>query len=184
MIMKFVKIVYSHIESEINFLLSLLLRILEISSQIFPASSRGCRIRGLIYKPFLMKCGRNFQVAIGAKIENLRNIEVGNDVYIGPDCWICGVRGGIKFEDQVMLGPKVCMSSSNHTIKDSSYRFGPGIGGKIKIGRGTWIASNCVVTAGVTIGECCLIAAGAVVVKDVEPNSIVGGVPAHKIGDR
>ena len=182
MIIKTLKFIYAIARMEIQFLLLLLLRLLEIITQIFPATSRGCKIRGLIYKPFLKKCGKNFQVAIGAKLEHLHNIEVGEDVYIGPDCWICGIRGGIKFDDQVMLGPQICMSSSNHIIKNNSYRFGPGEGKKIHIKKGTWIASNCVIVAGVTIGECCLIAAGAVVTKDIESNSIVGGVPAEIIG--
>lgn len=158
-----------------------LIRLLELIGQLFPGDAQGCRIRGLFYRPFLKKCGKNFQVSIGARLEHLQNIEIGNDVYIGPGCWICGIRGGIIFEDQVMLGPHICMVSSNHTSIKNSFRFGPGIGGQIHIGKGTWIAANCVITAGVTIGEGCLIAAGAVVTKDCEPFIIAGGVPAQKI---
>ncbi|HVX01391.1 MAG TPA: acyltransferase [Candidatus Babeliaceae bacterium] len=155
---------------------------LYLLGQLFPSDSQGCVIRGLLYRPFLRRCGRNFQVGLGARLESVRCIEVGHNVYIGPDSWVCGIRGGIVFEDEVMLGPKVCMVSSNHSIKDKSFRFGPGIGKKIIIGRGTWIAANALIMAGVTIGECCLVAAGAVVTKDVEPFSIVAGVPARKIG--
>jgi len=168
---------------ELRFIGASLFRILYLLGQLFPSDTNGCRIRGLIYKPFLKKCGRNFQVGIGAKLENLNGLEFGDNVYIGPDCWICGIRGGIVFEDEVMLGPKICMVSSNHSILNESFRFGPGIGKKIVIGRGTWIGANASIMAGVTIGRCSLVAAGAVVTKDFEPFSIVGGVPARKIGN-
>lgn len=173
---------YSIVINEIRFCGRLLFRLIELFGQIFPEDARGCLIRGYIYRPYLRKCGNNFQVGIGAKLEHLKNIEVGNDVYIGHGCWISGIRGGIKLNDQVMLGPYVKMVSSNHTPMNNSFRFGPGIGAHIEIGKGTWIASNVVITAGVTIGECCLIAAGSVVTKDFESFSIIGGVPAKKIG--
>ena len=143
--------------------------------------SQDFTIRGFIYRPFLFKCGKNFQVGIGAKLEHLKNIEVGDNVYIGHGCWISGVRGGIKFHNEVMLGPYVKMVSSNHTIINNSFRFGPGIGKPIEIGKGTWIASNAVITAGVTIGECCLVSAGSVVTKSFDSFSVLGGVPAKII---
>ncbi|WP_111672224.1 acyltransferase [Algoriphagus litoralis] len=164
-----------------TFLFDTLFRILEISSQVFPSSAWGCNIRGWVYKPFLRKCGNNFQVALGAKLEHCRNIEVGNDVYIGHGCWISGVRGGIIFGDEVMLGPGVKMVSSNHTPVNGSYRFGPGIGKEIKIGKGTWIAANAVITAGVYIGDGCLVAAGAVVTKSFDSNSVIAGIPAKNL---
>lgn len=172
---------YTFIMFEFNFIKRLIIRILELIGQCFPEDTRGCKIRGLIYRPFLKKCGRNFQVGLGAKLEHPGNIVVGNDVYIGHGCWISGIRGGIILEDEVMLGPFVKMVSSNHTKLNNSYRFGPGIPGKIRIGRGSWIAANAVLTAGVAIGECCLIAAGSVVTKNQEAFTIVGGVPAKRL---
>ena len=161
------------------FLLKCLYRIILLLGNIFPENSTGCRIRGLIYKPLLKKCGKDFQVAIGVKLEHLYNIEVGNHVYIGCDTWVSGVRGGVKLEDEVMIGPKVCIVSSNHTSKDGSYRFGPGIGKPIVVGKGTWIASNVTITAGVILGNNCLVAAGAVVKTGLYPdNCVLGGIPA------
>lgn len=175
--------VYSILLFEFNFFFRFLFRLLELFGQIFPEDARGCKIRGLIYRPFMKKCGKNFQVGIYAKLEHLNNIEIGDNVYIGHGCWISGVRGGIKFEDEVMLGPFVKMVSSNHTQGNNSFRFGPGIGAKITIGKGTWIASNAVITAGVKIGDCCLVAAGAVVTKDFDSFSVIGGIPAKIIGN-
>jgi len=53
----------------------------------------------------------------------------------------------------------------------------------IRIGRGTWIAAGVIVVAGVTVGQSCVLAAGAVVTKDVPCNTMVGGVPARIIGN-
>jgi maltose O-acetyltransferase len=158
------------------------LRILEILGQLFPENSWGCKIRGAIYRPFLKKCGRNFQVALSAKLEHLSGIEVGNDVYIGHGSWISGLRGGVLLEDEVMLGPFVTMISSNHTFDNGSARFGNSEGGHIEIGFGTWIASGVTVTAGVRVGRSCLLAAGAVVTMDIANESVAGGVPAKIIG--
>lgn len=161
------------------FLFKCLYRVVILFGYIFPENAFGCKIRGLIYKPLLKRCGKDFQIAIGAKLEHLYNIEVGNHVYIGCDTWISGIRGGVRLEDEVMIGPKVCIISSNHTSINGSYRFGSGIGKPIVVGRGTWIASNVVITAGVTLGCNCLVAAGAVVKAGLYPdNSVLGGVPA------
>jgi len=158
------------------------LRILEILGQIFPATAWGCKARGLFYKPFLKKCGCNFQVALLAKLECLDNIEVGDDVYIGHGSWVNGVRGGIVFGNEVMLGPFVQVISSNHRFNNGSARFAAGKGRPIVINNGTWIAGGVHVLAGVTVGHSCLLAAGAVVTKDVPDCSVVAGVPARIIG--
>ncbi|MBN1505722.1 MAG: acyltransferase [Sedimentisphaerales bacterium] len=158
------------------------LRLLEILGQLFPENACGCQIRGAFYRPFLKKCGRNFQVALHAKLEHLGGIEVGDDVYIGHGSWISGLRAGLILEDEVMLGPYVTIVSSDHSFVNGSARFAVGKGGRVKIGRGTWVASSVVVTAGVTVGQSCLLAAGAVVTKDVPDDTIVGGVPAREIG--
>lgn len=158
------------------------LRTLEIFGQAFPENAAGCRVRGALYRPFLKRCGRNFQVGLMAKLEHLEGIEVGNDVYVGHGSWLSGLRGGLVLEDEVMLGPFVRMISSNHTFENGSARFAPGQGGKIVIGRGTWIASGVAVLAGVNVGPSCLLAAGCVVTKDLEEGTVAGGVPARPIG--
>jgi maltose O-acetyltransferase len=158
-------------------------RFLELMGQMLPESAWGCRLRGALYKPFLKRCGRDFQVALHAKLEHLRGIEVGDHVYIGHGCWISGLRGGVALEDEVMLGPMVTIISSNHTFREGSARFARGRGGPIRIGRGTWIAAGVTVIAGVTVGPSCLLAAGAVVTKDVPAGAIAGGVPAKVIGE-
>lgn len=128
------------------------MRVLELIGQIFPDNSWGCRIRGAFYRPFMKSCGKNFQVGLQAKLEHPQGIEVGENVYIGHGSWISGLRGGIFFEDEVMLGPFVRMVSSNHTFKNGSARFAPGEGGRISIQKGTWVAGGVTVLAGVSVG--------------------------------
>ena len=118
-----------------RFLTGILLRLLELLGEVFPESDMGCRIRGAIHRPFLKSCGKNFQVALHAKLEHRRGIEVGDDVYIGHGSWLSGLRGGLVLHDQVMLGPYVTMVSSNHTFRDGSARFAPSETGRIEIGR-------------------------------------------------
>lgn len=157
-------------------------RFLELLGQLLPESAWGCRIRGDFQRPFLMSCGRNFQLGLSAKLEHPRGISLGDDVYIGHGCWISGHRGGVRMDDEVMLGPMVNMVSGTHAFANGSARFAAGTPGAITIGRGTWIASGVTVTAGVTVGQSCLLAAGAVVTRDVPDGAIAGGIPAKVIG--
>lgn len=158
------------------------MRVLELFGQIFPDNSWGCRIRGTFYRPFMKSCGKNFQVALQAKLEHPKEIEVGENVYIGHGSWISGLRGGVCFEDEVMLGPFVRMVSSNHTFRNGSARFAPGEGGRIVIKKGTWVAGGVTVLAGVSVGVSCLLAAGCVVTENVDDGLCVGGIPAKAIG--
>ena len=160
----------------------IVIRTIEVVGQVLPEDGWGCRVRGGGYMPFLRSCGKNFQVGLHAKLEHLGNISVGDDVYIGHGTWISGLKAGIVLDDQVMIGPYVTMVSNNHTFRRGSARFAKGRPKVIVIGRGTWIASGVTVTAGVTVGESCLLAAGAVVCKDVAAGTIVAGVPAVCIG--
>ncbi|MNP69519.1 Maltose O-acetyltransferase [compost metagenome] len=76
---------------------------------------------------------------------------------------------------------QVMLCSSTHEPGDVSRRAGKPSGKSIKIGDGTWIGTRAVILPGVTIGEGCIISAGAVVTKDCEPNAMYAGVPAKKI---
>jgi maltose O-acetyltransferase len=169
----------------LNFVFSILkmtpLRCIEIIGQLFPENTAGCKIRGVLYKPFLKECGKNFQIGLGAKLEFLHNITVKDNVYVGHNSWISGLNGGVILEDEVMIGPFVKMVSSNHTFQKGSARFSKSIGARILINKGCWLASGVVVTAGVEIGKSSLIAAGSIVTKNQPANSVIAGVPAKVI---
>ena len=88
-------------------------------------------------------------------------------------------QGGITIGDGTLIGHNVVLATVNHSIQASQKRknfYAP-----INIGNNVWIGSNVVVLQGVSIGDWAVIAAGAVVTKDVEAYTIVGGIPAKFI---
>lgn len=107
-----------------------------------------------------------------------RNITVGKDVFINQNCTFMD-RGGITLEDHVLLAPRVNLITTNHLIDPSRRRDVESR--PIHICQNVWIGAGATITSGVTIGENAVIAAGAVVTKDVPPNVIVAGVPAGVI---
>lgn len=149
---------------------------------LFPDLVPVMRLRGILLKPVFKKCGRNFQICSHSMILSPENVSIGNDVYIAYGSWVQG-GGGVKFEDEVMLGPYSILASSNHTLQDKSFRFGTPRLAPIVLRRGSWTGSHVTVVAGVEIGEGSAVAANSAVTIDVPPGVVVGGVPARKISD-
>ncbi len=106
------------------------------------------------------------------------NISIGKNVFVNHACTFMD-RGGITLEDNVLIGPKVNLITTNHPVNPSERRAT--ISQPIVIKKGAWIGVGATILPGVTIGENSIVAAGAVVSKDVPDNSIVGGVPAKPI---
>lgn len=106
-----------------------------------------------------------------------RNIHIGKNVFINSCCHFQD-QGGIYIGDDVLIGHNVVLATIDHDLDpyDRQNHYAP-----IRIGNRVWIGSSTVITKGVTIGDGAVIAAGAVVTKDVEPNTVVGGVPAKLI---
>ena len=86
-------------------------------------------------------------------------------------------RGSIEIEDDVMIGPEVALLTANHDFADHWVL----LCGKIHINKNAWIGARAVILPGVTVGENAVVAAGAVVTKDVAANTVVGGNPARVI---
>lgn len=107
-----------------------------------------------------------------------KNTKIGKNVFINFDCTFLDL-GGITIEDNVMLAPKVCLLSEAHPISPKDRQTLTA--GRIHIKKNAWIGANATILQGVTIGENSVVAAGAVVSKDVPDNTIVGGIPAKII---
>ena len=152
---------------------------IKLLSLLIPDGPIGDVSRGNLYKPFLKSFGVNFKIASNVFIFNPNELKVGNDVYIGFNSYLG--QGEIELEDEVLIGNFVSITASNHLSKNNSYRFGGYEAKKILIKKGAWLAANSSILAGVTVGSGALVAAGSVVTKDIESNSIYGGVPAKKI---
>lgn len=104
-----------------------------------------------------------------------KHISIGKNVFINHDCTFLDL-GGIIIEDDVLIGPKVAIVTENHPI-DPSNRKSLDLKA-IHIKRNVWIGAAATILPGVTIGENAIVAAGAVVNKNVPDNVIVAGVPA------
>jgi len=107
-----------------------------------------------------------------------RFTQIGKDVFINHACSFLDM-GGIMIEDEVLLGPKVNLITENHPLDPADRRAL--ICKPILIKRKAWIGAAATILPGVTIGENAVVAAGAVVSKDVPANTIVGGIPAKVI---
>ena len=107
-----------------------------------------------------------------------RFISIGKNVFINHACSFLDM-GGITLEDDVLIGPKVNLITENHPLAPAERR---GIvASPILIKRKAWVGAAATIMPGVTIGENSIVAAGAVVTRDVPDNTIVAGVPAKII---
>lgn len=117
-----------------------------------------------IFPPFYCDCGKN--------------ITVGKNVFINSGCCFQD-QGGIVVGDGTLIGQQVVLATINHDLTPDKRR--DNLLSPIVIGRNVWIGAHATVLAGVTVGDNAVIAAGAVVTKDVPKNAVVGGVPARLI---
>ena len=153
---------------------------IKFNEMFIPDGPHGDRQRGKLMEPYLKSFGKNLKIGAQAFIFNPNGLVVGNDVYIGFNSYIG--QGEVELEDEVLIGNFVSITASNHIAKNGSFRFGGFKSNPIKIKKGTWIGANVSIVAGVTVGEGCLIASGAVVTNDLNNGVIAGGIPAKKIG--
>lgn len=115
------------------------------------------------------------------------SIDIGSDVAINSNTQIGAADGGkIVIKDNVIIGPNVVLRASDHNFEsiDLPIRDQGHTGGDIFIENDVWICANVVITKDVRVGAHSVIGAGSVVTSDVEPYSIVAGVPAKLIRKR
>ena len=117
---------------------------------------------------------------MGVKLPSGKNIYVGNQFLANYNVTILDIMP-VHIGDYVMIGPNTLITTVNHTLTPKGRREHLGIGEPVSIGNDVWIGGSCTILPGVTIGNNVVIAAGAVVTKDVPDNCVVGGVPAKKI---
>src|SRR4051794_22167916 len=108
-----------------------------------------------------------------------RNLRIGRNVFVNHGCTAMDL-GGIDIGDDVMIGPNVHLITSGHPLDPATRRSQITIA-PIRIGRGVWIAAGAMVLQGVTVGDDAVVAAGAVVTREVPPRTLVAGVPARVV---
>lgn len=117
-----------------------------------------------MFPPFYTDCGKN--------------IKLGKNVFINSGCQFQD-QGGITIGDGTLVGPKTVIATLNH--HQNPAKRANLIPKPVYIGKNVWIGANVTILPGITIGDGAIIAAGAVVNRNVEANTIVGGVPARFI---
>jgi maltose O-acetyltransferase len=110
----------------------------------------------------------------------VQGISIGRRTVINQQCVLDG-RGWLSIGDYVDISPGVWMLTDSHDMNDPQF---PEVLAPVNIGNHAWIGSRALILPGVTVGEGAVVAAGAVVTSDVEPYTVVGGVPARPIGTR
>ncbi|MCR4619411.1 MAG: galactoside O-acetyltransferase [Paludibacteraceae bacterium] len=105
-----------------------------------------------------------------------KNVKIGKNVVIQTNSLFMSA-GGITIEDDVLIAANVQLISNNHDPEEHQILTCK----PVVLKRNCWIGAGATILPGVTVGENAIVGAGAVVTKDVEPNTIVGGIPAKLI---
>lgn len=191
----------------INKILNLLAQIYISILSVTPTAI-GKKIRYLAYKPLFKETNGKFDIDTGVTIMGFKNISLGSNVSFMKNSYIYAHAKGeliigenftintnsqlgasfgkIIIGDNCAIASNCVLRASNHTFDnpDIPFREQGHTYGEIIVEDDVWISSNCVVTANTKIGKSSIIGAGSVVTKDVEPYSIMGGVPAKLIRKR
>jgi maltose O-acetyltransferase len=107
-------------------------------------------------------------------------LTTGSQCFINRNCYF-DLSGPITLGNNIAIGHGVTFITTEHQIGDATRRAGPAIGREITIEDGAWVGANVTILPSITIHEGSVIAAGAVVTKDVPPHVIVAGTPARVI---
>lgn len=141
------------------------------------------RLSDVVDDPYRRLRGRYGEGVIlgkGSSFVEVQGIRIGDWVYIGPGARMSG-SGGLSIGSNVAIGPDVSIYTSNHRYEGSSrVPCGPELDRRpVTIEDHVWIGGNVVIVPGVTVHEGAVVAAGAVVTKDVPRCAVVGGNPAE-----
>lgn len=138
-------------------------------------------LRGALCRRIFAHAGRNVNIEKGANFGGGRTLSVGDNSGLGVNCYIAA---HVTIGNDVMMAPDVIILTASHSFERTDV---PMIQQQdlppqpVVIGNDVWIGTRAVILPGVRVGDGAVIAAGAVVTKDVPPLAIVGGVPARVI---
>lgn len=164
-------------------------------------------LMNVIYRLGFKRLGKRSRVIKPLRLDGMKYVEIGEDVVVRKNGWLCAlpeiddtvitIKDGcyighmfhcvatrsVTIEEKVLIADKVFISDNTHSYKDIKTPIidQPVVHKKpVTIGKGAWLAENvCIVAA--NVGENAIVAANSVVVKDVEPYTIVSGIPARPI---
>lgn len=147
----------------------------------------------LLKKPLILcslgKHGKKISINRGCRFVGIRNVELGNNVSIGEQCYFMCTLAKIKIGDGVMFGPRVFIVTGGHDISHpekpmytiSNKEKDKSIDKDVVLEGDNWIGANATILKGVTIGYGAVVGASSIVTKNVPPYAIVAGNPAKII---
>ena len=163
------------------------MRLMDVPSRTYRSWFRALRVmaclwpfentRPWIYRRLLKKMGRDVVIMPFVYCFYGKKTEIGDHVFINTGV-IMEDAGGITIGEGVHIGCRVVIATTDHKYTESLETI---VLKPVQIGKKAWIGANASILPGVSIGEGAIVGAGAVVTADVEPYSIVAGVPARKI---
>src|SRR3989338_2328385 len=136
--------------------------------------------RRFFYRLCGVKIGNGSTIHMGARFYNPGNIEIGNDSIIGEGAVLDG-RDKLIIGDHVDIASEVMIYNSEHDVQSGDFEAKTA---PVEISDYVFIGPRAIILPGVKIGKGAVVGAGAVVTKDTESFTIVGGVPAKNIGER
>jgi serine acetyltransferase len=137
-------------------------------------------LRHLCYRWMGLRLGAGAVVHRGLELREARAVQIGEGTVIGFDVILDG-RRGITIGRHVNVSSEVAIWTLQHDHRDPS--FGA-VGAPVTVGDRAWLSFRATILPGVSVGEGAVVAAGAVVTRDVAPYAIVAGVPARVVGER
>lgn len=130
----------------------------------------------LVKELFLGNIGENSRVMPPVTVVRGNSVKIGKNVVVMNNALFMAA-GGITIEDDVLVAANAQLISNNHDLHDHAVLTCK----PVRLKRNCWIGAGATILPGVTVGENAVVGAGAVVTKDVEDNTIVGGNPARVI---
>ena len=172
---------------KVSLITALLDYLVEIFMFLTPHDPLSIKLKSSLIRLRSGRVGENVKLWRDVWIDDYRGIEFANDITVGKSVMFLAT-GGIKVGNRVMIGHGAQIISSGHSMPSSesgkTMRFAEVYNAPITIEDDVWIGAGCIILPGVTLGAGSVVAAGAVVTKDVDKNSVVGGVPATEIKKR
>jgi acetyltransferase-like isoleucine patch superfamily enzyme len=138
-------------------------------------------IRRTFLRSWLSGFGSGTSVQCGCRFLNGRRVSLGARVVVNFGCLFDGRHYRIEVGDDASIGPEATILTLGHDPNARDFALE---GGDVRIGRRAWIGYRAIVLPGVEIGEGAVVAAGAIVTRNVAPFTIVAGVPARAVGER